>query len=210
MTKSKYIKIRGKTLYKLGNHKIGYDTLIFNLQPATLCPNNLNGTCPYAKNNVCYELKCEKFHQRKNGYNNVIEYKTKQMKYWYSHNKEDILKDIQYILAKYPYIKYIRFNESGDLKTKLDIEKLIYIANNISIPIYTYTHSKKLIEKHKDLIDSKPNNLIINGSDFMIDNSFNLVYKKDIKDNMLLCKGNCRICNYCKQINHKTIYVIKH
>ena len=215
MTNSKYITIdkKNNVKVKIGNHKIGFDTLIFSLSSATHCVNNLNGTCPYGKygNNKCYALKDERIYSKKDidGNSIIVKAKDNQGKYWRSHNKEELLNTFKPIIEKYK-LKYFRLNESGDLSTKKDLEKLIYLANNLNITIYTYTHSKKLIAENKELLKNKPNNLIINGSEFMLDNNFTVIQKNETKPNMLLCKMNCSICNYCKTGGHKTICVIQH
>ena len=47
-----------KKLFKRGNHKIGKDTLIFNMGPASLCPSKDRGLCQVA--HKCYALRDER------------------------------------------------------------------------------------------------------------------------------------------------------
>lgn len=200
MTKSKYVKIDGQTMYKIGNKKIGFDTLIFNMQPANKCHCDKMSLCPFGKNGnkKCYALKDE------NRYKQVKEYRNRQMEYWQNTNINEIISDIKEIISNNPQVKYIRFNESGDMSGINDLLKLIHIADNIpGITIYTYTHNKELWNDWKDL--TLPDNLIINGSGFTWTNNYDscIVFTDKHK---IRCPGNCRNCNLCKTKHGQTIY----
>jgi len=201
MTKSKYVKIDDKVLYKIGNKKIGLDTLIFNMQSAHNCYCDKTKQCPFGKsgNGKCYALRNEKL------YKNTLEYRERQNEYWEKSTINKILLDLRNIIAKYPQIKYIRFNESGDMSGYTDLKRLITIAETFpQITVYTYTHNLKLFVEFGKI--ELPKNLIINGSGFKWVNNYKSVPKGTIPQDGLKCKGNCRECNLCKIAHGKTIY----
>lgn len=203
MSNSKYIKIDGITLCKLGNKKIGQDTLIFNMQSAHDCYCDKMGLCQFGQNGnkKCYALRNEKL------YKNTLPYRQNQQKWWELNSSSKIIKALDKIINKYPQIKYIRFNESGDMKNTYDLVKLVNIAKAFPDQIiYTYTHNKPLYETNKHV--TLPDNLIINGSGFKWTNNYDSVDKIDLEfaSKNLICKGNCRHCNLCKTNHGQNIY----
>jgi len=187
-----------------GNKKIGKNTLIFNISSATDCVNRKNGVCTI-KN--CYALKAEKL------YPQVLPYRKRQAKYFKETNFTDIIFAIKYILShKRKPIKYIRINEAGDFSKQKEIDKLYAIAKHLKdITFYLYTKSFQYLDFDKN----KPKNVKIT---YSYNNYFEYMqYKKvkqkafiyinkimDIKEiqksikGSVICKGNCRYCNYCK------------
>lgn len=205
MTLSKYIKVNGISLFKIGNKKIGMDTLIFNMESAFKCSMDKRGLCRFGQkgNKKCYALRNEIM------YKQTREYRKRQQKYWKNTKCSQIIKDIQQIIKDYPQIQYLRFNESGDMDNATDLIKLENIAESLPDKIiYTYTHNQPLYEVVKDMQHKIPTNLIINGSGFMWTNQYNSIDKVDLKfaSNHLICGGNCRYCNFCKTSTSKTIY----
>ena len=201
MTKSKYIKIDNKVLYKIGNKKIGFDTLIFNMSAAHNCYCDKTKQCEFGKNGngKCYALRNEKL------YKNTLEYRNRQNEYWTKNLCTKIIKDLKYIFNKYPDIKYLRFNESGDMSGYTDLKKLITIAETFpQITVYTYTHNLKLFAEFGQI--ELPKNLIINGSGFKWTNNYKSVQKGQIPNKGLKCAGNCSECNLCKVAHGQTIY----
>jgi hypothetical protein len=101
----------------------------------------------------------------------------------------------------YKKARYLRFSESGDFKCQNDIAKMDYIAKMIKpygITTYGYT-------ARRDLDYSNVENMIVNGTGFMISNRIKLV--KEYNDSMVLqCKSDCRVCDYCKIAGNKNIH----
>jgi hypothetical protein len=201
MAKSKYIKINNESLYKIGNKKIGFDTLIFNLSSAHNCVCDKDGQCPFGLrgNGKCYALRNEK------QYKGTLEYRNRQEEYWKKSTINKILLDIRTILVKHKEIKYIRFNESGDVSGYTDLKRLITVAETFpQITVYTYTHNLKLYIQYGQI--ELPKNLVINGSGFCWTNNYESVPKGQIPYNALKCEGNCRECNLCKIAHGQTVY----
>jgi hypothetical protein len=216
MTKTKYIKVKeeNKPIFKIGNRKIGYDTIIFSLSSGHKCINK--NRCPYGIDGSCYALKDERVFQANKLRNNEELFGDRQGKYFKDHTTRQLFFDFLSIISTNTQIRYIRFNESGDIDNKqtyLKINNIAKLLKPYGIIVYTYTHSNKLFKQLKQdgTLKQKSDNFIINGSDnFMIDNTFKVINKKDQKDNMIMCKMNCRECNLCKEPNKNIIHVIKH
>lgn len=206
MIESEYLKsINPKyrklgNIFKVGNKKIGNDTIIFNMQPAYRCISKILGLCQLSNSNNCYALRDE--HQ----YKQVLEYRKRQQKYWKDAPIDIILKDIIHIKQVRPKIKYIRFNESGDIIDLLDINKLNYLANKLKdhdILVYTYTARSDIFKRNTITLSD---NLVINGSGFMVHNNFKVI-TEPLHTTGLLCVGHCKECVYCKTRLNKVIHV---
>jgi hypothetical protein len=206
--------------FKLGNKKIGYDTLIFNLGTAKHCPSKALGLCKFENDfkslrkgkTVCYACKME-------WAKNVLNYRKNQLKYWLSEKTSKIITDINRILEKHQSnygIKYLRFNEAGDFHTLKDILRIQKIADFTGLRVYTYTHRKDLIDKLIKLGYKPTQNFVINLSGFKRKgwNTFKTVSKKTFKryqkQNKFCCKMDCTQCDYCKYQDGITIYVPNH
>lgn len=209
MTESEYFKSVNPELrkmgniYKVGNKKLGNDTIIFNMHPATNCISKKLGLCQLKNPNHCYAWMDEK------QYKKVLAYRQRQHKVWKGDNIEKIVKDFIHIKQVRPRIKYIRFNESGDITNLTDIQDLNYIAKQLKpygITVYTYT-SRYDMFKHNNI--TLVDNLVINGSGFMVHNEFRVVDKSILErdiTNGLICRGACIDCVYCKTKLNKIIY----
>jgi hypothetical protein len=181
--------------YSIGNHKIGTDTLIFNMGPALTCPSRARGLCQVPAGR-CYAMKAER------QYPQVIPYRRAQTLYWARSSALKISADILEALKHHKRIRYTRVNESGDFRSKADIDKLISIAKLVpAIIFYVYTARKDL-----RFPSPRPSNLIINGSGFMLDNDFHY----EAKDARFTCPGNCRACSLCKEKGGRVIKIAAH
>lgn len=193
--------------YTIGNKKIPKNTMIFNMGPATKCPADKLGLCGLGMsgNKKCYALKAERGISKKT----VATFRLRQQKYWLSHTKEQINKDIDVTLYANPEITTIRVNESGDMHGPDCLKKLIHIAkNNPNYKFYTYTHRSDIM---KDVTTSKlPKNLSINLSYTSKKKGFNsfIVVSKD--DKRVNCVADCRHCHLCKDATGKKIYTAIH
>ena len=195
--------------YKIGNHKIGRDTLIFNMDSATDCRSKELGLCEVCKaGKVCYALKAEI------QYKQTLPFRRRQAEYWSSHSALIIALDIIDALQKHKKIKYIRFNESGDFRKQFDITKMKLVATTVAekmhhsygrdIRFYGYTARKDL---SFGLVYDCPS-LVLNGSGFYLDNKFTAV--KELTEGKKHSKGDCRVCNYCKEFGKYDIEILYH
>ncbi len=206
--------------FKIGNKKIGKDTLIFNMGSATECPSKLKGLCDID----CYALKAER------QYSAVLPYRKRQEADWLNSDAFTLSEEIlAFVSRRKTQVKYIRVNEAGDLHTGACLDKLIKIARILpQFIFYTYTHRSDLVTSstHKKL----PKNLVLNTSDFKRTglNQFKTVHttfkvtshqkqalqireelQKEYKTN-LICLGDCSACNLCKISHKKNILVPLH
>lgn len=148
--------------------------------------------------NKCYAYRDEK------RYPNVLKYRIKQQKAFNGLKPKDIAIELLKTILKYN-VKDIRFNESGDISNQRELDKIIAIAEYLYfIPIYGFSANKELDFSYL------PNNLIINGSGFMVDNSFNVIAKNDKSNYKHICKSDCTICNLCKSKKGLDIKVREH
>ncbi|NCB43082.1 MAG: hypothetical protein EOM59_10740 [Clostridia bacterium] len=190
---------RNQFRYTIGNRKIGRDTLIFNMGPATDCPSRALGLCQLPDPNQCYALTAEVFYPKS------LPFRRAQARYWKRNGPERIARDIRAALAKHKKIEYIRVNECGDFYAKECVEKICKIAAWVPDTVfYMYTARRDLMTKH--LLAVKPRNLIINGSGFMADNAF--IYEG--KGCKYKCPGACAGCMLCKTAKRRSICVKHH
>ena len=190
------------------NRKVGSDTAIINMGPATDCPAARLGLCQVGGQKKCYAMKAERM------YPNVLKYRRKQAKIWKQVSAKEIADKILELTKKehrdnYDKIKrklkYLRFSEAGDFESQADVDKMSEIAELLKGKLVVYGYTAR-----KDLDFSKTSdNMIINGSNFMVDNMFKVVAKIP-EDAKFVCNGNCRKCNLCKFGGKKTIYVKIH
>lgn len=179
-----------------GNKKVGKDTLILNMTSATYCPSKTLGMCKHPKR--CYAMKAERCWPQ------VLPYRIRQTALWINTGTCYIIADIMEQCTD--KIKYIRFSEAGDFTTQEDVDKMSDLANDLSlidVRVYGYTARKDL--DFSDVSD----NMIVNGSDFMVHNNFYTVEEFTAKDKNR-CIGNCRICDLCKDNNQLNIAVKYH
>ena len=179
---------------KIGNHKIGTDTIIFNMGATDNCPSKELGLCQVK--DICYAKKAER------QYKNVILYRKRQEQQWLNYSAEEIANGIKSSIGR-RNIKYFRVNESGDFYTQNCVEKLKKVAElSPELIVYTYTARKDLN------FENLPKNLIINGSGFMISNEF--IPVKSFSGDNKKCAGNCRNCNLCKISKNNKIEMLIH
>jgi hypothetical protein len=176
---------------KLGNKKIGRDTVIFNITSATDCPSRKLNLCQIPTN--CYALRPERRWIR------TLPYRRRQNRDWDRQSVKEIAKDIYEIVNK--NTKYVRYSESGDFRIQEDIEKMVELTEEMSeLIFYGYTARKDLSFKNL------PKNFIVNGSGFMLDNSFTCLPRKMLNRYQIICSTNCRICNLCKEKKGRVIF----
>lgn len=187
--------------FSKGNFKLPQTTYIINLGCAGLCPGRAIGTCNCCS--ICYAKNAETFRKEC-----AINKRLLQTLRWNALSAEQIANQLLETSkrARTNKMKYLRINESGDVFVQDDIKKMSDIADILAKEgIITYTYSSRY-----DLDwSNKSDNLIVNGSSWMCDNSFIAV--DDFTDDMKYrCNGECDTCDYCKKAEHKEIYVKVH
>lgn len=164
------------------------------------CPSLKLGLCQLKNpGKECYAMKSER------QYPSVKPYRQAQKVIWQGSTAEDIAAQLFSIVArrKKP-LKYLRLNESGDFWGQPCVDKaskLAQLIEPLGIKVYCYTARKDL--KYKQV----HKNLTINGSNFKVHNNFRAV---DRFTSRIVCGGNCRTCNICKESRNIEIQVLKH
>lgn len=199
---------------KLGNEKLAKKTLVFNMNTSTDCIGQKLGLCNLGSK--CYGLRIEK------RYPNSLKHHKDQKKYWNENSKEDLAKNFLYYCSIFD-VEFIRFNEVGEFENQNDVDKLIYISNYLlkngsDVIVYGYTSRSDLN------FDTRPKNLVINGSGFMLDNNFTvttdvnkvncIAYEVKLKNKELKKQGIKKQvkhycgdkCQLCMEKNNKVIY----
>lgn len=209
----KYIN-NGIMPVKIGNEKIGDDTIIINCNHALNCYCSKKGYCNMRKK--CYAKKSSNTYINSCLYNLAAEINFRTL------SAEKIISDIEKIINKSnTEIKFIRFNESGDFTRYTDFIKAnqiaTYFLKEYNIVSYTYTHNVELEPFIKDIASS---NIVLNYSydvktDLKVKKCI-VVDKQDIKryinnENYNICGGSCTNCSYCKnQKDIKTVVFVNH
>lgn len=198
---SEWVENENLMPFSQGNHKLPPSTYIINLGTAGLCPGRAIGKCNCST--FCYAKNAET--QYKEG---TINRRLLQTLRWRKLSAEEIAKQLldKSKRCTKNKMKFLRINESGDVFDQSDIIKMSKIADILADSgVGTYTYSTR-----NDLDWSKKsNNLIVNGSGWMCDNSFVAVH--DFTDNMeYRCDGECDKCDYCKESSGRVIYVKVH
>lgn len=185
--------------FSWGNKKLPKTTAIFNITTALGCPALTKGLCQLPNPiKQCYAMKAERM------YKQVLPYRQRQRKFWKNSTADEIV--VQLIKEKKnKELKMLRINEAGDFKHQADVVKAEEVARLLSyLGVVTYCYTAR-----KDLDFSIRKHLVVNGSDFLVDNSFTIVYKKE---NFIgvTCGQDCRVCDMCSKKDGKIIKVFVH
>lgn len=185
-------------LYSLGNKKIGKDTVIINLCSATTCP--AKDMC--LLRNECYAWSNERLRVA------VKPYRDRQEVLWKSEPAQYYINYLK--MLKSGFLKYIRFQESGDFSTQADVDKMSEIAEALKGDYVCYTYTAR----HDLDYSQTSDNLVITGSYFMVDNMFvplkKRLYDEIPKQGTIVCAGDCRECTLCKVARGLVIYQCIH
>lgn len=194
---------------KIGNEKIGDDTIVLNVNNPFRCVSSQKGHCKC--DGFCYAKKiC-------NRYKNSALYTLCQEIQFEKLTIKQIKASIELNLTK--EVKFARWNEQGDFKSLECFNKANKIAKwlleekgiisygytaNKDIPVgilensyiiinYSYKTAFKNVLKHTIVVDKESIPLFIN------------------KKGYTVCNGSCKGCSYCKDKNNKnTVVFIKH
>lgn len=199
---------------KIGNEKIGDDTIIINTNHALNCYCSKKGYCSIKKD--CYAKKSSNIYINSCLYNLAAEVNFKKL------SVEKIITDIEAVIKTADAdIKFIRFNEAGDFINYESFKKAnkiaTYFKNKYDIVSYTFTHNIELEWAIKDIYNS---NIVLNYS-YDVKTSLDVkkcivINKSDIHNyidnkNYVICGGICSNCSYCKNKNEKrTIIFVNH
>lgn len=201
-------------LVKIGNEKIGDDTIIINTNHALNCYCSKKGYCNMKKD--CYAKKSSNTYVNSCLYNLAAEINFKNL------SAEKIISDIEGVINSADSdIKFIRFNEAGDFINYDSFKKAnkiaTYFMKKYDIISYTYTHNKELEEYITDIYNS---NIVLNYS-YDVKTSLDVkkcivINKSDIynyinDNNYVICGGVCSNCSYCKNKKEKrTVIFVNH
>lgn len=193
---------------KIGNEKIGDDTIIINTNHALNCYCSKKGYCSIKKD--CYAKKSSNIYINSCLYNLAAEINFKKL------SAEKIIADIEAAIKSADTdIKFIRFNEAGDFisyDSFLKANKIAtYFKNKYDIVSYTYTHNIELEDNIRDIYNS---NIVLNYS-YGVKTSLDVkkcivINKSDIYNyidnkNYVICTGVCSNCSYCKNKNETRV-----
>lgn len=198
---------------KVGNLKIGNDTIILNVNHALNCFSSKMGYCENC--NQCYAKKSSTNYKNSCLYGLASEINFNRL------SVNQIIKSIEKTIKEAKNIKFIRFNEMGDFKSFKQFKKANEVAkhffNKYNIISYTYTHNKDL-RINKNYINNSF--IVMNWSFNTNDNSKKAITCNNPKDlikyykksnDYVICTGNCFNCSYCKNKDDKrTIVFINH
>ena len=191
---------------KIGNEKIGDDTIIINTNHALNCYCSKKGYCNMKKD--CYAKKSSNTFINSCLYNLAAEINFKNL------SVEKIITDIELVIKTADTdIKFIRFNEAGDFISYDMFKKAnkiaTYFKNKYDIVSYSYTHNIELKDNIKDIDNS---NIVLNYS-YDVKTSLDVkkcivINKSDIynyinDNNYVVCGGVCSNCSYCKNKKEK-------
>lgn len=220
LNKYKYISTKSNAFYyvansimpvKVGNLKIGDDTLILNMNHPLNCYCSKKGYCNLC--GKCYAKKSSNTYINSCLYNIAAEINFMKLPV------DKIISDIEAVIlnAKTP-IKFIRFNEAGDFISYKHFKKAnkiaTYFKNKYNIISYSYTHN---IELEKYITEINNSNIVVNYSyDIKTDLSVKkciVINEQEIKNyvnddsNYVICPGSCTNCSYCKNQTDKRIVI---
>jgi len=121
-----------------GNTKITNTTAIFNMGSATDCPNRETENCQVPWED-CYAGRAER------QYPGPLPYRRRQEYIWDSMPADMWAKAFECLNSrKRKPFDSIRFSEAGDFRSNSDIIRVNEIAQNVSVPVYTYSASNYL------------------------------------------------------------------
>lgn len=196
------------------NKKLGSNCYIFNFGLALNCPCKELGLCNLGLNGTCYACKSER------QYKNTRNARTKQGLALDFIEKHGLYKEFVLGLLKLSKgrskqnIKYLRLNESSDIRTEKDIifiEKISKLLKLVNIPVIVYTHRQDLNLTKVD------DNIIINYSEYYHKNNKNHNHIIVVNDNSelkekirnlkeLKLSNYCLCCGSCIECKHKNCF----
>lgn len=192
---------------KVGNDKIGDNTLVINVNNPLNCISNKKGYCGACS--FCYAQQNSTQYPTSCLYTLCQEINFKLM------TVEEIKSSIDsYIKKNSKYtLEFVRWNEQGDF---LDMEcfyKVLevseYLYNKYGLISYAYTCNKEL-----NISELNNNSIVVNFSyNTKTDSKHTVTVNKNQirsyldKEEYVICLGNCTSCSYCKDKEEKRTVV---
>lgn len=156
---------------------------------ATACPSKALGLCQIPCGKKYYAERAEIQY-----YKHVLPYRQRQGELWQKTTPFIFAQAILAINKRARYkIKYLRFNESGDITNYEDLVKVNHIAEILKpygIRVYIYTARRIYFGEWSE-------NLTFNGSGFMLDNNYKVLPEREIDKSKFACYGSCGTCKAC-------------
>jgi len=177
-------------MFSFGNKKLPKSTLIFNLCAASDCPSSALGMCQVG--NRCYAKQAEV------QWTAALRYRRRQQILFNELTVSELVGAFKGAILhrseRDEPVKYIRFSEAGDFKNQYEVDKLTSIFYLLkqwkpALSIYGYTARRDLHFLGLSEVAT------VNGSGFMLDNDFEAV--EEVKEEDLVCPGDCRGCDLC-------------
>lgn len=199
--------------HKVGNLKIGMDTIIINVNHALNCFSSKSGYCENC--NCCYAKKSSSNYKNSCLYGLASEINFNRL------SVNQIIKAIEKTVKEAKNIKFIRFNEAGDFKSLEQFFKANQVAkyffDTYDIITYTYTHNKELLSNKEDIKNSY---IVMNWSIKAGDGFKSAITCNNHSDlpkylsepaKYIICLGDCHNCSYCKDKDDlRTVVFINH
>lgn len=199
--------------HKVGNLKIGMDTIIINVNHALNCFSSKSGYCENC--NCCYAKKSSSNYKNSCLYGLASEINFNRL------SVNQIIKAIEKTVKEAKNIKFIRFNEAGDFKSLEQFSKANQVAkyffDTYDIITYTYTHNKELLSNKEDIKNSY---IVMNWSIKAGDGFKSAITCNNPSDlpkylsepaKYIICLGDCHNCSYCKDKDDlRTVVFINH
>lgn len=199
--------------HKVGNLKIGMDTIIINVNHALNCFSSKSGYCENC--NCCYAKKSSSNYKNSCLYGLASEINFNRL------SVNQIIKAIEKTVKEAKNIKFIRFNEAGDFKSLEQFFKANQVAkyffDTYDIITYTYTHNKELLSNKEDIKNSC---IVMNWSIKAGDGFKSAITCNNPSDlpkylsepaKYIICLGDCHNCSYCKDKDDlRTVVFINH
>ena len=199
--------------HKVGNLKIGMDTIIINVNHALNCFSSKSGYCENC--NCCYAKKSSSNYKNSCLYGLASEINFNRL------SVNQIIKAIEKTVKEAKNIKFIRFNEAGDFKSLEQFLKANQVAKHFfdtyDIITYTYTHNKELLSNKEDIKNSY---IVMNWSIKAGDGFKSAITCNNPSDlpkylsepaKYIICLGDCHNCSYCKDKDDlRTVVFINH
>lgn len=180
-------------------------SIILNMQSAYNCTSKALDLCQLCNVQDCYAFRSEV------RYRYCLPFRLKQEMQWASLSTQDFISSIEGVCsrARQEY-SFLRWSESGDYKSLQDFYKMHAISEGVNLQSYVYTARKDIITP--ELIkEHRKGKLVINGSNYMLDNMFKVVSKGyTLKRGEVRCKGKCEKCAYCKVKGNRVIVNEQH
>ena len=154
-----------ENVLSIGNSKIGKNTLVFNLTPAIYCPSlkldaEGNQYCQVTiGKGETSKISCYAY-QDELQYPEALILRIRQMKFWQLSDTQTIVNEFRRYIKEKKLDKIaektsinMRWNQSGDIDNKEDVDKMIQVAKmmqeEFNIHTYTYTARYDLINHFK-------------------------------------------------------------